>query len=214
MMRMLRATAWVTLTFFTNSSLGWADPQIAAVLHPKISETSAAKAVFTENTLRIPSELGVVQKSVQYDSGPTVILLQDMHANEQAQRNAAELLRYLSHRNGLRLIHMEGAEGDLFTNLFHAFPSRLVRKKIADYFLKEARLSGAEYAAVVDLPGWTLHGVESAELYQENLEAYLRTKDSQKELAPVMRQFDKVLKDLSTHVFPKELALFVSHRRA
>ncbi|MDD5218307.1 MAG: hypothetical protein PHS88_09430, partial [Candidatus Omnitrophica bacterium] len=143
-----------------------------------------------------------------------MIHIQDAHANEEAQRNIAKILDYFAGQQLMRLITLEGAEGDLFTSLFSMFPNKVARKNIADYFLKEARLTGPEYLAIVDRPEMKLYGVEDRTIYEENRKAYVEALDYQPQDEKVLEEIGKVMDGVSRYVFSEDLRELIKRRSA
>ena len=86
------------------------------------------------------------------------------------------------------LIGTEGAEGLIDTSEFTGFPDYQTRKIVADYFLRDGKIDGAEYLCVVgdekngDEKSFCLTGIENPTLYKSNLDAFLRSLPYQKDL--------------------------------
>jgi len=110
----------------------------------------------------------------------TVFLIQDAHLHYEAQTNIAHVITNLSqtlkNRNSSLLVGLEGAdvqEADL--SGYNEVPHRTVLREVAQHFLKENVLTGAEFAAIgylgdgkegpVQLP-MILTGVEDFEQYK------------------------------------------------
>ena len=111
---------------------------------------------------------GEIQKRFHGSQPKTMIYIQDAHANLEAQQNIAGLLDYLAKRHGLSLVHLEGSTGHLKHELLSAYPDPLARRSVAEYFLKEAKLTGPEFLAIASRPELTLYGIENKELYDQN----------------------------------------------
>ena len=134
-----------------------------------------------------------------------VVIIQDAHANYEAQKNIAEILTHLAEKNGLKTVNVEGAQGYLYSSFLSAYPSKEARKAMAEYFMKEAKLTGPEYAAIVDRPELKLFGVEDETLYQENRKVFLEALDYKGQDEIVLAAIRKLLESVAKKVFSKEL---------
>lgn len=120
-------------------------------------------------------------------AGPFVVLLQDAHSNPEAQRNIAEVLEYLAARQseegGKLFVAVEGARGDLHPEYFDFFPDFTeAGDAVVESLLEKGELSGAEFYAWSRYkanksrtsadPSVVFQGVESTDLYRDNLAAY------------------------------------------
>jgi len=166
------------------------------------------------DAVALPEALGEIKKNFQGSRDRIVIHIQDAHANEEAQRNIAGILDYFAKNYGLKLINLEGAEGELFTELFSFFPNKEARKNVADYFLKEARLTGPEYLAIVDRPELNLYGVEDRQIYEENRRAYLDALQYKDRDEKVLADLGKLMDDVSRFVFSDDLRDMLHYRQA
>src|SRR5262245_1655554 len=79
--------------------------------------SSIASASVEQSLSQLPRELGHLSAptlafSESNPSSPVIYIIQDAHGNEIAQRNVAAILDILASQHGLRLILVEGGEGD------------------------------------------------------------------------------------------------------
>ena len=79
-----------------------------------------------------------------------VIHIQDTHTSYSAQKYLAKILEYLNVNYGTDLIAIEGSIGEIETSDFSRFPDKTVKNKVADYFLNEGKIDGAEYLCIVE----------------------------------------------------------------
>lgn len=199
----VKVTGLVTAIVFSFTNIAWADgihvaTSLRSLSHP---DPEKDKPFFPT----IPASLGKIKKT--YQASPSLVIhIQDAHGNEEAQKNIAALLLYLVQNHHLEVINLEGAEGILEPAFLTFFPSQEARRKVADYLLREGRLSGAEYLAVVDnLQAVTLYGAEDEPLYQKNREIFLKSLAFQNEDEKILGQVEKWVKDLARFEFSKEL---------
>ncbi|MBP9866167.1 MAG: hypothetical protein KBC91_07180, partial [Candidatus Omnitrophica bacterium] len=160
----------------------------------------------------IPENLGQVKRSFQGKRQKTIIHIQDAHANEEAQYNIARMIEYFAAEHGLQWVGVEGAQGELYTQLLSFFPDQEVRRSVSDYYLKQARMGGAEYAAIVTRPDLKLFGVEKDSLYEKNRKAYLAAIGAQSQDEEVLAALGERLKGLSRFVFSDEMRALIKQR--
>lgn len=217
----LRVVALTTALVFTFTTIAWADGVNLADslrsennLSPKLPlEIASAKPGFFES-LKLSEAIGTIKSSHKGSNDQIVIHIQDAHVNEEAQRNIANILDYFAEHHDLDWVSLEGAQGELYTEIFSFIPNQKVREDISGYFLKEGRLTGPEYLAIVDRPQMKLYGVEDKGLYEQNREAYLAALDVRERDEEILAKLGKVLRDVSRFVFSDELRELVKRREA
>ena len=127
---------------------------------------------------------------------PLVVHIQDLHDSLDAQRNTAAILEALSDARGLTLVGLEGAQGAFATQAFRNFPEEALARSLADYFLKEGLIGGAEYAGWTAPRPPTLWGVEDGRAYLENIESVRRSAKAQGRVGKILAQAHRLLTDL------------------
>lgn len=108
---------------------------------------------------------------------PTVILIQDVHHNIEAQRNIGEILK----KTKDVVIGAEAAAGPFDFKPFRDFPVPGATKNIGDYLLSQNLISAVSWAGLTaDLVSPTV-GVDDPALYLANVRAYQKAAPTQKE---------------------------------
>ena len=160
-----KALSLITMVAFIFSTMSF---DLALAL-----EKDTSGAAIDIRSINIPRNLGKVQDSWQAEEGaPVVIHIQDAHADYGAQHKISEIINYLNKEYGFRVVNLEGGEGGYDLHLFNRISDLNHRKEVTDYFVDIGRLSGAEYFAANNTGAVKLWGVENADLYLANLEAY------------------------------------------
>ncbi len=136
-----------------------------------------------------------------------LILIRDLHCQEEAQINIAKTLEVFQKELGLKNVFMEGAEGEFDLELLKAFPEDKVRGKVGLQFLKEGYLTGAEYAALRSglQNSLDLYGIEESKLYIENLQAFLKVRRLAKELSSEINKIDEQIKNIIEKTYIHEM---------
>ncbi|MFA5158951.1 MAG: hypothetical protein WC484_00390 [Candidatus Omnitrophota bacterium] len=216
----LRTVALLTVCVFTFTSVVWDGGVKAYAAAPKPENLTPAEIFKADVALSLidrpdlPDSYGTIKSFFKGNRQQIVLHIQDAHVNEEAQRNIANILRYFSEKYQLGLVNLEGASGELYTELFSFFPNKEARRNVADYFLREGRLTGPEYLAIVEKPAMTLYGVEDKELYEENRKAYVDALQFKARDEKILAGLNKVLEGISRFVFPEEMRELIRRRAA
>ncbi|NTV51479.1 MAG: hypothetical protein HGA76_00495 [Candidatus Firestonebacteria bacterium] len=118
----------------------------------------------------ITPNLGKVISANRGTAGTTLYLIQDLHCNYEVQGNIRRLLGELTQKNpDLKLIAVEGATGIIPTRALADFPDTPGKQAVADYFMREGKLTGADVLAICDRPQVELFGAENRGLYAQSL---------------------------------------------
>ncbi|MFA7001299.1 MAG: hypothetical protein WC352_04055, partial [Candidatus Omnitrophota bacterium] len=215
----LRGIALATCVTFTATNTVMAgDPSSiqSALRSPSSSNETeqyvrdSAKGFF--QALDLPESICQIKKSYQGASDRIVVHIQDAHVNEEAQRNIAKILDYFIRRHGLKLVNVEGAEGELYPAAFNFYPDESVRRSVADYYLKKGRLAAAEYLAITQRPDMKLFGVEDSALYEENRRAYVEALSFKSPDEKILAEIGKVLAGVGRFVFTDAMRELVRRR--
>lgn len=142
-------------------------PLLTWAFDPAVYAAGETPFLFQGKMLEIPKKWGTVQES-HAGGDRLVIHLQDLHCNYEVQMNIARMIRLLAERHGLRFVAVEGTDRPLNTTKLRTFPLADVREEVADYFVRQGRLSGAEYYAATAADPVHLEGVETQALYARN----------------------------------------------
>ena len=207
----LRSIALATCVIFTFTSVvfdtGFSEVH-AAASQAQIPATTGPHLPSIDSLVDrpdLPDTYGTVKTTFKGKRGAMVVHIQDAHINEEAQRNIGNIIRHFNEKYQLGLVNLEGASGELYTELFSFFPNRDARKNVADYFLREGRLTGPEHLAIVDRTPVLLNGVEDPELYEENRQAYVEALDFKARDEEVLAKLGKLMDGVSRFVFPGEI---------
>lgn len=204
----LRSIAILTCLIFTATSVVQADmiatlTSSSAKSNPE-EKISVNPQAFLE-TIQLSDSIGQIKKSFQGSRDRVIIHIQDAHINEEAQRNIAGILDYFVSDHQLKWVSLEGAQGELYTDLFSFYPSQNARRTVSDYFLREGRLTGPEYLAIVNRPDLKLYGVEDKAIYDENRKAYLDALNFKNRDEEILAGLQKIMNRLSRYVFSEEM---------
>jgi hypothetical protein len=172
------------------------------------ASTSSLQAIDTRS-LTIPKELGSVSEVISpagaEPNGKLVILIQDAHTNYEAQKHLAGILDALAAQHGIRLILVEGSEGDMGLTKFRSIGTTASRRAVAEEYLKKGMLSGEEYLDIVSEHPFTIWGIEDTALYDRNFNAFLKAEQVREESAGALAKLRDVSRQLEAIVWSEAL---------
>ena len=162
----LKACAMLVAVSFIIPYLSWAfDTGNYALAKPNFLRIAHLGKVLT-----IPEKIGTINRGFQGNQ-KTIVCIQDLHCNYEVQKNIAGIIQHLVRKHELRLIGEEGASGTVNTAKIRTFPIKRTREQVGDYFVKQGKLTGAEYYAAASEHPMMLEGIETPDLYAASQKA-------------------------------------------
>ncbi|MFB0527046.1 MAG: hypothetical protein ACETVO_06230, partial [bacterium] len=191
------------------------------------SQYGTVKEVHTQATSKKPQGIG----------NRLIIHIQDAHSSPEAQLNSANILKYLrdslSQTSGVSsenltrkgetivshsqpnqkqalplLICVEGASGLVDTTFLSSFPEKKIKEEVASEFLKEGKITGEEYFAIVKnekAPAVNIYGVEDKRAYEKNLKAFDEGLSSGEKVKNYFQKVREEINPLKAHLYNKRL---------
>lgn len=158
-------------------------------------------------TFALPEYLGTVRDAWAPGEGrgPVIVHIQDAHCNYAAQHRVAEIIAYIARGYGIRTVNLEGGIKGYDLSDFERMRDNAIREKVADGFVRDGLVNGAEYLAITEPGMVSLWGIEDPELYRANLQVYrdsLRHKD---EIDRALRSLTHIFSNLKRHLYGPEL---------
>jgi hypothetical protein len=140
----------------------------------------------------------------------SLILIQDLHCNVEAQIQISQALRQIYKETGVSKVFIEGAQGWVNTTLYQAFPNENIRRKVALEFMKMGYLTGAELALIEMGLGnkMELYGIENTGLYLENFKAFRETRQMHESLKAHLNEIDTWIDQLKEKRYSENLKTF------
>ncbi|MFH1798314.1 MAG: hypothetical protein ABH844_03060 [Candidatus Omnitrophota bacterium] len=227
----LKLTALITLVAFTVNAvcLDYAYAARTTISTAKFSElldtTDNVQRLFLISDFQLPEYLGEVkdrfdlsfprEQDSKNDNGQRAIIhIQDAHCNYDGQHKIARLLEYLNQTYGITEVNLEGGEGEYDLSIFTDVEDANIRGKVADSFVKDGELTGAEFYAIQNPDKVNLWGVEDPELYIKNLNIYRDVAGEKDTIDRLLKNLSHRLNNLKIHIFSKELIEFDTRRAA
>ena len=206
--RVFKIIAMFVLVIFAHQQIVWAQggESLWAAVSNIGKETSPVQVSGLD--IKVPYSSGKMDQVYSNGGDKVVINIQDAHASLSAQYSVVELLDTLVADYDLNLIAVEGAKGYLDTSVLRSLPDSSVREKAADYFLREGRMNACEFFDITrDNENVALYGIETDELYRENLEGFRKVASEQAENIENINSFIKQIKALDKKIYSDDLRL-------
>lgn len=186
-------------------------PQVFAdtpTQEPKPS--SSPRTELRPSDVVIPPEIGYIVETSSPEQGstdtPLIIHIQEAHVNYEAQQHLVAMLQRFVEQLRLKLILVEGGQGDVGLKSLRQLGSLNQRKKISDKYLKLGLISAEEYLDVVSDYPLILWGIEETELYQKNVDAFLEVESLRQTIDPLLRSVHETVDSLNPGIQDPALA--------
>jgi hypothetical protein len=119
--------------------------------------------------LYIPTQWGHLHtSSVSRQMDLDVIIIADSHCIPDIQRRIHFILMLLA-KQGFNQVALEGSEGKFNSGFFQRMPDQKTARQVADFWLNEGALTGAEMASIFSRDKIDLYGIESRSNYLKSI---------------------------------------------
>lgn len=164
--------------------------------------------VFAEEIFLIPSASGTMVDSYRLqkaeNSIPQIIHIQDAHGSLAAQKNIAAMIDFLVRHYGFQAVYEEGNVRKIETDKVFWMPEK-IRLDLAGHFLKEGKITGAEFAHIAGNQSFELWGAETSELYEKNLRLRRQMLSYRAAAEGVLAGVERTVSRQAFRVFSKDL---------
>ncbi len=170
--------------------------------------TYASKAQtvqYLNQLVEIPKQYGRVMHAFQ-GGDRLVVHIQDLHCNYEVQKHIAKIIDYLAGRHNLRLVALEGASRPVDVSKLSTFPVKNVKQEVGDYFLRQGKISGAEFYAALGRHKIDLVGIEDAEQYKAGRETVMTFLNN--ESLGYVWDLREILDELKPTIYSRQLIAF------
>jgi hypothetical protein len=187
--------------------VAWADNARPAHSHQtadNVVQIDSVKALSVKS-FSLPEYLGEVKGLYDAGSDQIVINIQDAHCNYACQQKIAEILEYFNKEYGIDNINLEGGSKNYDLSIFTDIQDEPARKRVADYFVREGLVSGAESFAINNPGKVSLWGIEDGQLYLKNLDVYRKSLQHKDQIEKHLKSLSYILSTLKVKIYSKEL---------
>jgi len=211
----------VTQILYPNSSLfAQTHNQIEVTERPSPSipgELGQLKKVFfsRENFQKIYQRQGLLfaLKELQNEALPFVVLVEDAHSSLEAQLKIAQLIRYIRETWNVRLVSLEGAEGEAPLDALETPADENAIQEVLDFYLEEALITGPEYAILQHPEDYIVYGAENMGLYEADRNYYLEVAQDRHEFGKILNRVEKALNQKKKDIYSPALLVFDKKER-
>jgi len=200
-------TVWTFLFNTIGMELAWAANPSRTVLPASGTDSKGGPG-----HLILPADLGSIVDAHTGENKRHITLIQDAHCNYSCQRSIEGIISHLTANGGVKTALLEGGSGDYDISIFTDIEDKALRGKVADYFVKEGRVNGAELFAINNPDKITLKGLEKASLYKANLKAYRGILPDKDKIDEDLRYLSGSLSALKKRIYTGQLMEFDSKR--
>ncbi len=149
----------------------------------------------------LSAEIGRVTEKFVGDKNQEIFVIQDLHCDENVQKNIEKIIKNLKENYGkeLKVIGIEGSPNiELKSTKIDEINNKKVRMKVVENLIKEGYLTGAEKYILED-KGMKLYGIENEEEWKENfrelVEGLKKSKGTMQEIQEIRREIEKSKKN-------------------
>lgn len=142
-----------------------------------------------------------IRDSYKGKNASTVVILEDVHLNKEAQTHLSEAIRSFGDMPGTSpiLVGLEGAEGKMLYDTWKSLKNRDIAQAVADTFFEREEISGPAHAGFTSYAkknhrSLSFMGIDRMDLHTANVQAYKSSKESKPQ---VIRQLNKLSKQLA-----------------
>jgi hypothetical protein len=159
-------------------------------------------------SLDIPEGTGHLVEAYTAQTSPaarTLIHIQDIHTNYEAQKNSSKMIEAFFKQHQVRLILVEGGWGNVSLSYLRAYADAGRRQEVAEEYLKQGQISGEEYLDIVSDYDILLEGIEDELLYQANLDTFFMIEEFRVQAAQELAQLQSVINALKNKMYTPQL---------
>ena len=164
--------------------------------------------VSAEETFSIPPASGTLVDSYRLqdaeNSGPRIIHIQDAHGSLAAQKNITAMIDFLVRHYGFQAVYEEGNVRKIETGKVFWMPEK-IKLDLAGHFLKEGKITGAEFAHIAGNQSFELWGAETSTLYEKNLRLRRKMLSYRSAAEGILDGVERKVTRQAFHVFSKDL---------
>ncbi len=195
------------LLILTNAATQIASAQLSSPV-PVFSFQSNLSGLASDRIIHLPPSVGQVEEIYQGKRKEFVVLIQDAHSNYSAQKNIAAAIEFLSKKQKIDLVAVEGAHGEIDTEILRAFPSLAVTRKVLDRYVRKGEIGGPQFAVSLSRSPIKLIGVDEDKLYKKNLAEFVNVLEIQKDGVQIISEMNTELKRLTRTAFSEKHQAF------
>jgi len=162
------------------------------------------------NSIVLPESIAEVRWHHRSEKNkPTIYIIQDLHANLEAQKNQIQILDHLKESQGLDLIGLEGAWGEVDYQFFRSFPrGPHVRKQMAYELLNKGQINAVDYYSIASRQFTDVIGIDNEKFYNQHLTQFRSLLNQREPAGELFVNLERILDYVLQQNLPSWLASF------
>lgn len=209
-----RGIAVLVLTAFLVQDFAWAAAGLPGQpLTPNpaaptgiASNLTLADLIADPSRLPLPSGQMILRDHHAGRNGKLIIHIQDAHGNYPAQKNLADSLAFwMDAFPQLRLVTVEGGDGDATLDTMRRAVPAAMWKHAAPQMLRDGLITGEEFLNLSTERPMRIEGVERQKQYDDNRAAYARIADMRPTLTPALHRMRAAIDALKARLYPQAI---------
>ena len=171
-----------------------------------VNVPSAVNNFSVANYSLLPADIGKIVQDMYVLGNKTVINIQDLHADEQTQKNIVSVLEFLVNNYNVQNVYFEGAMGNLDFGWLNSIKDEKLKKDIANKLLSEGKITGAEYFGFFNKKkNLAFKGLEEQKIYKENFNLLNKMYENRIPSEVKMKNIEILLKAVSKKIYNYKL---------
>jgi len=164
--------------------------------------------------IEIPSDLGTVKESFAARGAESslIYLIEDAHANYEAQINIKKLIAYLEKEESIQNAFVEGSDAVLYPDRLRFFSEDAKNILLADHLAQKGEVTGIELFLLENHTTLRAEGVEEIHAYAENLALFRRVMRHWPEADRLFSKLENDILRLGRHVLNRSLREWIRHQ--
>ncbi|MBO7611243.1 MAG: hypothetical protein J6T23_03430 [Elusimicrobia bacterium] len=176
-------------------------------LMPETTAVAVSGAAVIANYPVLPEDIGKIVQDMYVLGNRTVINVQDLHADENTQKNIISILEFIVNNYNVQNIYFEGAIGDLDFGWLNTIKDEKLKKDIANKLLSEGKITGAEYFGFFNKrKDISFKGLEEEKVYKENFVLLEQMYENRNIIKAEMEQISDNLKQAAEKAYGYKLS--------
>jgi len=210
---------WIAMAFFCSFTpdLAWVEVGNNSLLTGS-DRGGGFRPGLLKNSLgsvELPLSIGYIREIHEGESDkPVVIYLQDAHCNYSCQKSISNIIEFFNEKYGVNAAAVEGGSGKYDFSIFTSIPDMEIREKVCDYFVREGRVTGVEFFAIMNPGKLMVRGLESPDLYEKNLTVYRESLSYQDRVEKYLNILRHYMENLKPPIFSKDMKQFDTKKKA
>ena len=180
------------------------------------TDPSAVTPPPAPSSITIPKDLGEITETLTVPNADSstklLLLIQDAHVNYEGQKHLAQILDRAASEYGLKLILVEGGEGDVDLSYLRNRGPKEVREQVAERYLQHGMISGEEYLEITSDHPLKLWGVDDRALYDDAMKVFLEMEESRETIKGKLSQLRGAIEPLRAKLSNDALKTFEARR--